>query len=66
MRSIFLSRAPKVRKACRAKGKEKGTTKVEARAKALATHNLSTAIDVRCHIMVPLARCASCHHVATV
>ena len=66
MKPTFLSKAPKARKARRAKGKEKGITKVTARERAVVTHSLFIAIDVSRHIMVPLASCVSCLHVATV
>ncbi len=57
MKPTFLSKAPKARKARGARGKEKGITKVTARARAAVIHNLSTAADVSRLIMAPLAGC---------
>ena len=48
---LFLSKAPMARKARRARGKEKGSTKATERVKAPVIHNLSIAIDVNRHIM---------------
>jgi len=46
MQPTFLSKAPKARKARRAQGKEKGVTKVTARARAATIHNLFIAGEV--------------------
>ena len=51
VKSTFLSKAPKARKARRARGKEKGITKATEREKAPVIHNLFIAIDVSRHIM---------------
>ena len=37
-----------------------------AKARVHVRHSLFIALDVSCHTTVPLARCASCHRVATV
>ena len=63
---MFLSKAPKAPKACRAREKEREATKAAAKARAHVSHSLFIAIDVSCHTTVPQARCASCHHVDTV
>jgi hypothetical protein len=66
MKSTFLSKAPEARKARGVKGREKGITKVTARARAAVIHNLVIATDVNRFITVPLARCVLCLRVATV